>query len=640
MNQKDIIDDDIHQRINDRLILIIAYFSSLVFPFSVALKFTTGVSDLVVITCFIISISSIAWITLRRRLNINNKKPLPDVSRKLSLLIQTFFWCILTFSIEIFYFRPEAHIRPSIFLILILALIFLVLLQIISREKFNVINRIFIICNIIVIGLELRISESYLYSSVLGQDPWYHQWIGNYIVSTGSIPSNTAYSALPIFHIEIALGSELFNLSYKDSTTLTIVLLEVFVSAIVIYCIGRMLFNDKVGLIGALLVIISDQWVRFGWWTIPNTLGAILIILIVFSILRYWQARSIRMVAVLLILTFTLVLTHSFSSLYLLAMLVGSLVAFWCHNRFIREKKIGIIRGLRNYVVLFFVVMFSWWTYVSFHVDYLANMLRHGFYSPDQVLQTTYLIYSQKYVLEYIIGLLGELCFLGFAYFGLLWMLSAKRNEVNRLYSWVSVLSLICIPIAILPGATLLSDRWRLFAEGLLCIPLAIIISRIDIPLMKRKAWIHNIKSVVGIIAIMSLSFLLVMNVAANMDNPLLSSHLTVQVGLTDSEMEGAAFSSNYYLKETIITDQFYTNGFIQYYGLEPIIMQDFKDSIVSHNFSNLNGNIVLRNTVANSICDLGGGPWRCDYNIYAAFEEDGAMIVYSNGGITVYYLR
>ena len=112
------------------------------------------------------------------------------------------------------------------FLVLILALVLLIFLQVLTRDKFNNIQRASIICGIIAIGLEIRASEFFLFNSVLGIDPWYHEWVSNFIVSSGNIPNGMAYSALPIFHIETAVGSELLNLSYKDSSFLTIVLLQ------------------------------------------------------------------------------------------------------------------------------------------------------------------------------------------------------------------------------------------------------------------------------------------------------------------------------------------------------------------------------------------------------------------------------
>ena len=143
---------------------------------------------------------------------------------------------------------------------------------------------------------------------------------------------------------------------------------------------------------------------KFGWWTIPNTLGAILFILIIFCIIRNWKAKDIRIAAILLILTFVLVLTHSFSSFYLLVMLVGTFITTWMYLHIIGEKRIEMTRAVRNYILFFSVLLFAWWTYASFNIDILANYIHMGFYSPDKIVfKTTHLIYTQAYSIEKIL---------------------------------------------------------------------------------------------------------------------------------------------------------------------------------------------------------------------------------------------
>ena len=633
------MDENHYQNRNNYLVLILLCFSSLAFPLSITLYFAFGISTLIIVASAMITICSIAWILFNKKLESKIIKPIFREFDRLNKGLQILFWLLITLSIIFYYFRPENYIRPLSFFILILISILIIFLQVLSQEKFSIKHKILILINIIIIGLILRISELYIYNSVLGVDPWYHQYISNFIINTGNIPVNQAYTNLPIYHIETAIGSAIFNLSYKNSVTITIILIQTIVPSIIVYRIGKMIVNEKIGLIGALLLIISDQWVKFGYWVIPNTLAAILVILIIFCIIKYWQSHSIQMGIVLLIFTFTLVLTHSFSSLYLLVMLSGSLVALWLHNRLTCEKNSLLTHAMRNYVILFFVSLFAWWTYVSFHIDFLARFIEIGFYSPETiVIQNLNLAHEQKYITQKIVDGLGQICYLVFAYFGLLLMLCLKRNDVNRLYIWISVFSLICIPIAFIPGITLLGDRWGLFAQGLLCIPLAILISRIDINWLKCKNMVNNIKPVVGIIAIMSLTFLLLMNTSANMDNPILSGDLAIKRGLTDSELLCAGFASEYYNRENMVTDNYYVLGFYEYYVPNPYIIDNFNNNIINSDFSELRGFILLRDTVANGVHNL-GGPWKNDFDIYTSLYSNNAIVIYSNEKVGVYYL-
>ena len=150
-------------------------------------------------------------------------------------------------------------------------------------------------------------------------------------------------------------------------------------------------------------------------------------------------------------------------------------------------------------------------------------------------------------------------------------MLSMKnKKEETNFYIWTAFLSLVCIPLAFIPGATLLGDRWGLIAELLLCIPLAIVVTRLVVFRAGKNIWISRAKFTLGITFIMMLCFLLIMNTDSNMDNPLMSNDLAIKRGLTTSELEGTSFSVEHYSITNITTDQYNINSYYQYYGPNP----------------------------------------------------------------------
>ena len=96
------------------------------------------------------------------------------------------------------------------------------------NNKFN----IFTLFQIIIIGLSISLSELFLFPTVLGVDPWWHQIFTSLILQSGYIPGGGyPYAKIPIFHLLIANTSLITNLNYKLSSIFSITVPLIIISA-------------------------------------------------------------------------------------------------------------------------------------------------------------------------------------------------------------------------------------------------------------------------------------------------------------------------------------------------------------------------------------------------------------------------
>ena len=136
------------------------------------------------------------------------------------------FYILFSLAILSIYLRPELYVRPLSYFVIASVIFPVITLQIFySSKNFNY----HLLVQIILFGLLLVFSELLIFpNSVIGVDPWLHQTFTINIINGGHIPTNTIYSNLPIFHLEVALTSILSSFNYKYAAMFSISFLQVF----------------------------------------------------------------------------------------------------------------------------------------------------------------------------------------------------------------------------------------------------------------------------------------------------------------------------------------------------------------------------------------------------------------------------
>src|SRR5690606_8187576 len=100
---------------------------------------------------------------------------------------------------------------------------------------------------------------------------------------------------------------------YKFAVLMSVSFGQIACNAFFIFLFGNYLFkNHRVGLLAALLVIISDLNIRMSYWSIPNALGAIFVIIILYVLFEKRKNTPRFVVSVLIILMMAvIILTHA-----------------------------------------------------------------------------------------------------------------------------------------------------------------------------------------------------------------------------------------------------------------------------------------------------------------------------------------
>ena len=126
----------------------------------------------------------------------------------------------------------------------------------------------------------------------------------------------------PIMHINVAISQIVPGLPVKDASMFSIIL-PLVISSICVYLVGRELFDEKIGLLGMLIVNISDY---HNWWGVAPQTTSYGVIIFSSQYLLYKLtnlenkinlSNKIKWLAILLTLMFTMIMAHAVSSFIL-----------------------------------------------------------------------------------------------------------------------------------------------------------------------------------------------------------------------------------------------------------------------------------------------------------------------------------
>lgn len=281
---------------------------------------------------------------------------------------------------------------------------------------------------IILIGISLQLGQVLIFPNVVGVDPWYHQLYTSKILESGFIPGGS-YSKLPIFHLIISCFSLLTDLQYKYSTIISIGLLQVIVNILFVFLLGKFLFNKSVGLLSALLLAIANHHINMGFCPIPNTLGCLFILIILYLLIKLRPEKPLRCTSLVIFFMIVLIMTHTVAS----TGMAIALFMFWFASQiymwFIESRD----KTSLSLAVLFSAMMFGWWIYVSGHISTLARLLEWGFNidigffgkSPQQVLGYLETIPFS----EQLFNNIGMFIFFSLSIIGCFFMISKKHGN-------------------------------------------------------------------------------------------------------------------------------------------------------------------------------------------------------------------
>jgi hypothetical protein len=485
------------------------------------------------IAIFIICAS---WLLVRERTvlqtNVTSNKNIVKIFLVLFLIL-------FSISILCVYFRDNLYERPIGYFVLVSIMSGFIGIQILSSNKLNF-NSV-ILAEIILLGLNILWTQQLIFPDIIGIDPNWHQMFTNILINEGHIKNGYTYSGTPFLHIEVGVSSLILNEGYKIASLLSITFIYVVLMCLCTYLLGKLIFNEQISLMGTLFLTIGVSFIAFGWLGIPNSLGGVLLLLLVFIIFKLinYEGKKIFLIflAIFVILIVTIILSHSFSALVLGLITIITYLIFLFFNKWNPvqfPQKISLLLP-----ILFWIIMLAWWIFGVFVFNTMFELLR-GLFEDSSV--TTPELISDVFLnsvplYEQFANNLGLFIISAGSIFGFLIIL---KNKMNPLTFTISIIGLFCLSLGFL-GTVITyvgSGRWIFFSQ--IFLPLIFALCLFLLPIEKY------FKTCVVIIFIVtfSYSFVSISNNVASIDNHFFSPNSGIRLAFIESEIQAASFAN------------------------------------------------------------------------------------------------
>jgi hypothetical protein len=447
------------------------------------------------------------------------------------------------------------------------------------------------IANIILLSLNLKLTKYYFFGGS-GVDYWIHLRMNEVLAQVGNIGVLfDKEQFFPIMHINVAISQIVPGLPVKDASMFSIIL-PLVISSMCVYLVGRELFDEKIGLLGMLIVNISDY---HNWWGVaPQTTsyGVIIFFFTVFTLYKLTNLEigidlrsKIKWLAILLTLMFTMIMAHAVSSFVLFMTFIGLITGLLLYTRIFSGKRI-----------LFFPMLL---------MVYALGLLQHWFVAEyradgtpffDQIVATldTYVtgyasfLNRPEAISEYaallpplsesLVNNLGLALLIFLAVIGSLYWLSAefRSKETFSILICTTLLLGITFVFPLFGIRNIIPHRWFVFEYFFL----AIMAAFAAIHIARRMSKNQQICVIFVLFACLSFFMLTATsNNLANLDSPIWLKNSTISTTYTIQEVKGAETMSRHLDK--VISDSRYGGSVLGiYYGLQhdPLDSRDLSD--------------------------------------------------------------
>lgn len=502
------------------------------------------------------------WLIIRKKASITFNSCYYAHLNKFFLLL---FFNIFTLSIISLYYRPLLYERPLIYFVLNSFIVGAITLEIMSFKKKS--HCFFILSQIILLGVCLYWSQLSIFPSLVGADPWFHQMVTTNIIDLHYIPSGLSYSKLPLFHLLIAFTSLITGFNYKYATMFSVSLSQIICNALFIFLIARTFYpkNYKICCLAALVLVISNHHIFMSYWSIPNAFAATFIMPIFYILIKLKKRKPLIGAFLSIFFGISLILTHTIVAVFMAIVLFVYWISSFIYGVIYLKKGImGFKRSIAlssvsiTYCVLFSVMMFAWWSYVSGHIQKLATLIAWGF-SADYFVNTPVDLISERIlsipVSEQLFNNFAMFAFFSISFIGCLYMISENYgNQLSFNFAIIGITPLVLGYFSMISNTSILEHRWWYFAQITLSIPIALALLLISNMLKK-----NYLKLAFLVIFLTIISFFMFMNPNSNIDNHIFSPNSSMTYALTSSELQAIESCSNIW-DGRIKADAYYAN--------------------------------------------------------------------------------
>lgn len=457
-------------------------------------------------------------------------------------------WALLGMSVLLLR-ASTSYVREVPYVIFFLGAVAVTVLQIVFFDTRSAWKQRLMICQILLLGIGFKASGFFLYPTMTGNDPFYHLAFVQHLVDAQTIPPGEAYTSFPLLHVLITVFSLVTSSDLKTSFFFISVLQSL--SFVTVFVIGKVLFDQKTGMLAFLLLSLSDYQIEWGIQIIPMTVGVIVFALILMSVVlrsRYRKSFRMKWSALLMLWVVVMIFTHTLSTLIMMFSIFFLFISFVFFQRHHPPQ------GRRPFISLTFmwiamIVPLGYWSYNTAATEqtFLAKVvltiqmsLREAYLGDVQMISGAGALAEWQVAL----GDLGWVMLLLLTVIGILGSLRLYRQHATILSLVVltGVLVFTTYGGALLGLRHILPARWISFLYVPACIfsafgvkqilytPLA----RLDFPLVRvlQKGW-------VSLIVWLTAGLMATSPLRSMPDSPLYLDTLSVRPGFYAAEVRG-----------------------------------------------------------------------------------------------------
>ncbi len=437
--------------------------------------------------------------------------------------------------------QPEPYTRPTLhFLAMAVALALLG----VAKFTTDAMNRLLLLALVAYSAAFIALPHL-LFPDVLGIDPWAHKAITLSLVETGFMSGAFTYPdpGMNFFIGQLMIVGDLSD--YKWASLLSVVFLQA-VALTCIYYAGKIGFDSRVGFVSALLLAGSGNFVKYGFWLIPQFFALLYLPIILYLITR--RERTVGTSVAILVLAAATIITHSLSAFALLILLA----VFYVSRKLFalaKARPATVQSGVgQSFVLLFAVATVGWWIFASgFFVNFVS--LFRLFLQLDLGIPVQDLAFYNPGApyLEHVANLMPLLMFYGLATLGWLYSLSKGSNLLLSSLAWGASIVLLLPFIGLLTEAGgLFIERYVLVAQVLFAIPAAVglLLAIRGLKGLRRR---RPVRIAFVFVLLSTFVFFNLLSPLANMDNPSLSPNSVARYAFLQSERTAVQHVATHY---------------------------------------------------------------------------------------------
>lgn len=532
--------------------------------------------------------ASLLYIILNRIKYVDTSKFESCYCRSTRFLLESIFLILLAISLLTFH---ASESRTPLFFTLISICTGITALLCITVTKDD--NALIPIINILLLSLSIKLSKFYFYGGS-GVDYWWHLRMNEILAQVGHISILFDKEAsFPIMHIYVAMAQIIPQLNSKDASMFSIIIPLVFCS-ICVFFVGEKLFGKNVGLLGMLIVNISDY---HNWWGVaPQTTsyGLIIFFFLIYSLYETSFANNrVQWLMVLYILIPAMILAHAVSSFILLMTITGLIVGSLFFKILFSEKWKSFSPIL---LLIYFIFLVQHWFIAEYRKGgnpFFAQVSESLIYyilgyadflnRPEAMLKSEGLLPP---LIESIANSFGLALLIFLAVVGSLYLLSSNfRSE--KAFSMVTCATLLFSFTFLFPLfglRNIIPNRWFAFEYFFISLIAAFSVILISRRLSKNK------QPFVVFLIFACLSFFMLTSAwgnLTNLDSPLWLKEYTISTTYTIQEIKGAETICHY--SDKAFSDSRYGSSILNVYnGLQQntFSLKDLSD--ISNRFDSI----------------------------------------------------